>query len=72
MELARRLKEGVDFLLCYGFTGAAQAAHRTPANVILDSTLGGKHAPCYIALENGFYERNCSACCFIVELIRLI
>jgi hypothetical protein len=25
MELARRLKEGVDFLLCYGFTGAAQA-----------------------------------------------
>jgi len=51
MELARRLKEGVDFLLCYGFTGAAQAAHRTPANVILDSTLGGKHAPCYIALE---------------------
>jgi len=51
MELARRLKEGVDFLLCYGFTGAAQAAHRTPANVILDSTLGGKQAPCYIALE---------------------
>ena len=59
MGLARRLKRvGVYLSLFYGFTGAAQAAERTPANVILDFIVGGKHAPWYVALEKGFYAKR--------------
>lgn len=58
MGLARRLKRvGVYLLLFYTFTGA-QAAERTPANVILDFIVGGKHAPWYVALRKGFYGKR--------------
>ena len=59
MGLARRLERlGVYFLLFYGFTGGAEATALTPANVILDFIVGGKHAPWYVALEKGFYAKR--------------
>jgi NitT/TauT family transport system substrate-binding protein len=59
MGPARRLERlGVYFLLFYGFTGGAEASALTPANVILDFIVGGKHAPWYVALEKGFYAKR--------------
>ena len=59
MGLARRSKAvSAWLLLFYGLSCGAQAAERTPANVILDFIIGGKHAPWYVALEKGFYAKR--------------
>ena len=59
MGAARRLERlCVYFLLFYGFTSGAEATALTPANVILDFIVGGKHAPWYVALEKGFYAKR--------------
>ena len=59
MGLAQRLVWVTAYLLLfYGFTDAPHAAERTPANVILDFIVGGKHAPWYVALEKGFYAKR--------------
>ena len=59
MGLARRLETvGASLLLFYGLTCGAEATALTPANVILDFIVGGKHAPWYVAVEKGFYAKR--------------
>jgi NitT/TauT family transport system substrate-binding protein len=58
VRLERRLATvGLLLSLFHGFCDA-QAAERTPANVILDFIIGGKHAAWYVALEKGFYAKR--------------
>jgi NitT/TauT family transport system substrate-binding protein len=59
MGLARRLETvGASLLVFYGLTCGAKATAGTPANVVLDFIVGGKHAPWYVALEKGFYAKR--------------
>ena len=59
MGWARRLETvGASLLVFYGFTCGAEATAGTPANVVLDFIVGGKHAPWYVALEKGFYAKR--------------